>query len=557
MTIVMTQTFPIRVRLDGVLARSLPPEAVTAEVTARMGELATTLGISTSPEVTVEDGDAGSARPGMQFWVDDQVLRCSDALFTRAVGSVRDQLPATDRVAEADISDMSTESLAALVGVLCAEIVKRRPSVLATPVTMAAYGEQLADEGFRLDGWQDLLGDVVSGPLTLGISVADTAKFAEALTGTPMHDVVAAQENVISALAPDTMELFVPTDIAAALGTGDPNDPDDLLTFALTGMFEELGIVYPQIVVTTPPWLATGTFAIRLNHVIGMPHALPAADEIVVNDTVEVIGPLVGAVRPVLLPATDRMGSVAPEEAKARLEHAGWTTWDRAGYVVLQLAAAMRTHAAAVIVQDRLLAQLDALESIFPAVVRAARDELPPARLTALVRRLVHGGVPLRHLPSVLERVVDLPLDTLGAQRHLVVEDAVRFDVPRSDPGDDLDAAEAFVRQGLRDHIAQQVSGNTGVVVAYLLGEDIERALAGDMDEPTQDRILAAIAAELDRLPRTATTPVLLTRDRARAALHRLLTLPYPLLKVLAHEDLPADVLVQPIARISLPDGDG
>ena len=545
-----TPLVPVEVRIDGALALSAV-EDVSAEVARRVGDLMATLGIPASPGVSVRTGDV-RARPSLRLRVADRTCRYSEPLFARAMGSVRAALPTTDRVTAEDLADWSSDDLAGLVGVLTAETIKRTPSALVSGVWMSAYAERLVPAGDRSPVSDGELAGAIGGPVGLGISVADFAQVAALLEQAPGDDVVAAQETLIAGLARDTMDLVVPDDVAATIGVGDIADPDDLLGFVAKGMFDELGVVFPRIVVATPDGLPADTFAIRLNDITGMPHALPAVDEVVVNGTAAALAGQTRDARPVLLPGTDRMGSLVPAERRGELEAEGWTTWDRAGFVVLQLAAAMRAHSAAVINQDRMLAQLDAVEVEWPSVVRAARDELAPARLTALLRRLVLGGVPLRHLPAVLDRIVDLPADALGAERHVMLEDQVRFDARTGpDPGG-LDAAESFVRQGVREHIAQRVTATPGVIVAYLLDDRIEQALATEMDQDTEERILGAIRAELAELPGGAAVPVLLTGASTRRALHQLVRSPYPLMAVVAHEELPADAVVQPVARIAL-----
>jgi len=66
------------------------------------------------------------------------------------------------------------------------------------------------------------------------------------------------------------------------------------------------------------------------------------------------------------------------------------------------------------------------------------------------------------------------------------------------------------------------------------------------------DDILRALRAELAYLPPTALIPSVLTFVEARSTLQRLVNSEFPRMSVIAHEELPPGINVQPVARISL-----
>jgi len=115
----------------------------------------------------------------------------------------------------------------------------------------------------------------------------------------------------------------------------------------------------------------------------------------------------------------------------------------------------------------------------------------------------------------------------------------------------------SFVRSGIPRQISDRYAAGAQTVVAYLLDHAIEdsvsRMAAGDgAPESAGDRIVDAIRAELDLLPGSARLPVLLTRAHVRRHLRELIEDDLPAMAVLAYEELPPHVNVQPIARIAL-----
>ena len=89
--------------------------------------------------------------------------------------------------------------------------------------------------------------------------------------------------------------------------------------------------------------------------------------------------------------------------------------------------------------------------------------------------------------------------------------------------------------------------------MAYLLDANLEKmASESNLSESDENRILDAIARELRLLPKTASVPVILTTANVRGPLQQLVRASHPLLVVLAYQDLPASIAVQPVARISL-----
>ena len=113
------------------------------------------------------------------------------------------------------------------------------------------------------------------------------------------------------------------------------------------------------------------------------------------------------------------------------------------------------------------------------------------------------------------------------------------------------------VRHSLKRAISQQYARGTQTLVAYLLDPKIEQQVRESNSNPLTDQersvILAAVATEIRYLPPTAQVPVFLTTPEIRCAIRDLITEEFTSMQVTSYAELPADLNVQPVARISLP----
>ena len=177
-------------------------------------------------------------------------------------------------------------------------------------------------------------------------------------------------------------------------------------------------------------------------------------------------------------------------------------------------------------------ALLEALEPSAPALVREAARQVPPALLAEVLRRLVEEGVSVRPLRTILEALLEAGGGSRGAPA----------------------LAEA-ARRALRRHIGHRCAG-TGPLAALLLdprAEGILRdALSGEalaLDPATAALLLDALGREVEG--RDA-FPVVLASADVRRALRSLVAPRFPRIAVLAYEDLPPDLPVRPVGRLTL-----
>ncbi|WP_409467331.1 FHIPEP family type III secretion protein [Streptomyces sp. HC307] len=564
------------VTVSGPLARYLgsgsAADSSAAAVCKELSKVAAALGLPGPVAVDVVSSCEDHVAPEnwIKLYVDGRRCRypaellaqLAAALDGRQAGRVHPPLP--EDWPERPASDQPSptarasalERVVALVGLVCAEAVKLRPSALLGPGWLTAYavglGQHLPD---RLSAvvTPEWLAEVLSGVLDLGIGIGDMASVAGVLTECQETRPRAARELLVSALATDGVDVLVPDTIAPLLGKGDVGDSGDLLGYVAAALFEENGILVPPFRVVPPDGIPEACFAFRVNSLLTAPLGLLAPDDVLVNDIPQRLGLLGAEARPAVNPASGLPGALVPATYRQRLEDMGMTTWGPADYIVLCLAQELRSRAGQLVHQDKVQAQLDVLEDVLPAVVGAARARLQSAELTALVRGLADDKVWLRNLPPLLERIIDSAHAQPGPDRFLVFDDPVTAShtTAAAEP-DDPAWLEGFVRTGLRREIADSHTRHTGTLVVYLLDAAVDRLLREGLDEEREDRLIAAVKAELAQLPETAQLPFILTDDDLRPVLRPLLARVLPRIGVVGYGDLPPDLNVKPVARIAM-----
>ena len=313
----------------------------------------------------------------------------------------------------------------------------------------------------------------------------------------------------------------------------EPNS--ELFPFLRNGIFDELGLPLPPLRFQADPSLNPGAFALRINAVRTAPRTGLPLDSLLVNDTHERLALLDIDAQPTLNPATRQPGAIVAGEPADVLETFGLTTWDPLQFITLAIAGEIRRSAHPLLTRDVAETLLEALAVWFPALVAQARRRVPTDLLATVLRELLRDQVPIRNPRRILELLL----------RQATLE-----------PPADAAAAVAYVRSGLADVIGARVAGGTETVVVYMLDpqlDDVVAELAAALarDDRAAERVVAAVRTERAFLPPTAWVPALLTQPGLASPLRALLRPAFPDMRVIAYSDLPPNLNVQPVARLS------
>jgi flagellar biosynthesis protein FlhA len=205
----------------------------------------------------------------------------------------------------------------------------------------------------------------------------------------------------------------------------------------------------------------------------------------------------------------------------------GYTVVDPGSVIATHLSTVVQAQAAALLGRTEVQGLLDQLAKTTPKLVEEVTPKLVPvATIQRVLQNLLDEGVHVRDLRTILETLAD----------H----------APRSQDPADLTAA---VRVALGRAIVQQIFGSAAELPLIALDPELERVLtqvlaaAGADGTGLEPDLAATLAREIARTVQeteaAGDTPVLLVSDRLRLPMLRLLRRGAPMLKILAHSEIP------------------
>lgn len=443
----------------------------------------------------------------------------------------------------------------------CADIASRQPGCFLTHEGLRIYLAGLADAECieaRFGSNPGALLSVLRGVLDLEISIADTTLVSGTLSAAGEGTASAVFEDLVEALRPDVVEVRLREDDLMQLRRLEPDGEETLLPFMREGLFQELGTLYPDLRIVVDDDLEDQYFSIKINHVTSTPVRGLGPDELFVNDTAERLKKY-GALA-ALNPATWQPGAITRPPHKAALEANGLTTWTPWGYLILCAAASLRRLGGTFVHRPLVRFRLERLAEAYPAVVEQVLQRRTLDELTYLLRALAAEQISTRDLRAICERLLDQDFEAFEGWRYANLDDHIPlFDVERTHPkrpDQKLASLLRFLRAGLTRQLGHKFVRGTNTVVVYLLDEAFERMLLAASREGLtvlqREQALSALRAKLSLLPPTAQVPSVLTLAGARSILTDITRVALPHVSVISYEDLPANMNIQPVDRISL-----
>ena len=240
-------------------------------------------------------------------------------------------------------------------------------------------------------------------------------------------------------------------------------------------------------------------------------------------------------------PATGLPASWIPRESIEIVEEAGYTTWDEAGFVLLCMTATLRKQAVDFVSIQSIQLMLDQLEGPYPAIVQEVVPKLLSLQdLTEILKRLVEEGISLRNLPKILQILAQ---ESKQTKDHLKLTEEVRA--------------------GLCRYITHKYAGKKGDLVVYLVDREIEEMIfthirGGEgayyltLPPDIIGEILEAVQREIAADVEAGRVPILLTDQRVRRYLKKMISMDYPDAVVLAFQEVDPALKVQPLGKIAV-----
>jgi type III secretory pathway component EscV len=551
-------------------------QAIQHAITQTISELLATLGIPGIPLVTFTAVPSGRSTRNLllQMFVHGAPCRYPDELLRFVYSYVHQTYPdpevapakliawVTEVVdSETESSSQAVETVIEFLALLCQEILKRKPSVLLGSAQEEAYIAALPVSAesplWPPDARQ--LRPILSQVLDLKLSIADRERVAEVLGQSNEKQPEDVVEDLISALSPDVVEILLPQSYLKQLTDTDPGNEAGLIPFMRDRLFVELGINYPAFRFVVTEQLKPRTFAFRINHLMTLPLQALEMDQCLINEVASRVSLMNITATAATNPATGMAASITALDHQEYLESVGLTTWNPWGFLILAFAQVLRAHGICFMHRRATEALLDRFSWHFPATVKAVRSQVSLTQLTRLLRSLVAEEISIRNLRLILERLLEHELIAknspfFGADSN---PDTLPREAKQGRP--ESDRQLAFVRAGLKRQIGFKYARGTQTLVVYLLDRDIEQTLLRQQslpgeggDERDQARIIEAIHGEITYLPPTAQVPVILTTDESRPLLRKLVEMELPRMSIIAYGEIPPDLNIQPVARISI-----
>lgn len=308
-------------------------------------------------------------------------------------------------------------------------------------------------------------------------------------------------------------------------------------------LFTELGVLFPGVRVQgDAAQLPEGTYVVFVNEVPVMTgHVYPERRFLSDGLDQAVLMGIEGIEAET--PNGEGKGWWIPAEDAERLPHAGALPMRADEYMAVHLAHVLRKHVDQLLGIQDVQNMLDLLENQgYGALVASVVPELVSLpRLTEILKRLLREEVSIRNMRAILE----------------VLAEWARFE------NDPVYLTE-HIRIGLKAYIAHRFGKGRPVLSVYLLDPRIEKAIREGIRqspsgsslalEPEISRVILDAFAKTFGAPSRRNAHVLvLTQMEVRYFVKRLLDYHHSNVTVLSFQELPSDLQIQPIGRVTLP----
>jgi len=300
----------------------------------------------------------------------------------------------------------------------------------------------------------------------------------------------------------------------------------------------EQGFVVPTIDVRDLRDLGWNAYRIRLRG------GVVASGQLYPEHLLAMGGDLTGITQSIAVkdPVFGQDAAWIPGSAKGRAEMAGATVISAATVLLTHLGEVIRTHAAELLTREATRQLVDHVRDSHPTVVNELLpDVLSIGEIQQVLQHLLHERVSIRDLPTILEALGD------RARTSRTIVDLTEA------------ARQALSRMIVEPYLSRD-NGHLQVIVLaptteQWLGQHRVITDAGpilSIPPSVAQTLLAQLRTAASKAP-PQSTPVLLTADVLRWALHRQVERSLPHMPVLSYSEYPPDLAMHTLAQITLP----
>lgn len=228
---------------------------------------------------------------------------------------------------------------------------------------------------------------------------------------------------------------------------------------------------------------------------------------------------------------------ISPEQR----EHAqtlGYTVVDPATVVATHISQLLTNNASQLLGHEEVQNLLDILTRQYPKLVEGlVPDLLPLGVVVKVMQNLLHEGVPIRDLRTIVQTLVEYAAKS-----------------------QDSDVLTAAVRISLKRLIIQEINGIEDELAVITLAPDLEQMLhqsmqatggdAAGMEPGLAERLQSSLATATEQLELEGMPAILLTSGVLRATLSRFVKNTIPGLKVLSYQEIPDDKQIKIVSSV-------
>ncbi|OOP56465.1 MAG: hypothetical protein AYP45_08920 [Candidatus Brocadia carolinensis] len=385
-------------------------------------------------------------------------------------------------------SDLSTEAeqpnpIVDFLALLVIEVIKQRPEQLLGSEQVVYHIErarQKISEDKKSEGdilQKDQIEQIVKYLLNLKISIADFLTITENIYEGVIQNLPSShiEETLATLLRPKTIEIIMdadylqhvfnvtqdalPISIYDSKIEGKVREQFILLT---NGIFYELGIRLPDIVLAPSSSLKKNTFSIKINDTLCTPRIGLQTHQLLVNATKERLAQSEIAISMTAANPSNNTecGLIEKNDESAikKIKEIGLFSWDAVGFIILTLASEIRKNAHCLLDTDTVEYELALLHQAFPELIFSVLETVSIERVTKILRSLLKEEISIRDLRAILERILtyDYILTDLG--KYIVFDDRLAIHESLNfNPQDDVYNYVQHVRAGLKKIYKPQI----------------------------------------------------------------------------------------------------
>ena len=356
------------------------------------------------------------------------------------------------------------------------------------------------------------------------------------------------QKSLSDRLAPSVLPIRIDLDarLTEVLGFNDGlAEETELLDVYVPqlrdALYFETGVRFPGVRVrTNVKGLGANTFRVLIKEVPALKACVPI-DQMLALTPPENLSRLGVAARPITDPLNGAQASLIPANAKDVVESSGIVVWPTAGMIVLHLAKVLRGRSKDFVGLQEVGELIERMEAAYPTLVKEVIPKVVTLnQLVDVLRRLVDEGVSIRDMKTILESIgAHGGYESEGVWLTERVRSALSHQLAHSCAGPDRRLQAVLLDPVIEDTIQDGLQREPGGVSLCLA------------PEVTKDVIQSVLNAVMPMLKK-GMQPTILTTTRSRRFVRRMLENDLPHVPVLSFEELPVDLVVQPMGRALL-----